>query len=330
VDRIRWGVIGTANIATWRVIPAIQKSRNGDVVAVASRDAGRARDYANRHGIAQSYGSYAALLDDASIDAIYIPLPNQLHAEWSIRCAEAGKPTLCEKPLGSTAAETQRMVDVFRERGVPLAEAFMYRFHPRTERVKDIVGRGAVGEMHLIDAVFSFQIRRVNDVRLQPQLAGGALRDLGVYCVNLMRLMTGEEPDRVQAIGHFGAESGVEEWAVGSLQFPSGVLGSFGCGMRSYRTHGYLIRGSEGTIVVQDGFGPNDDQVTEIVVKRDTGKLSETIRIEIPATDQFQRMVEDFADALLDDRPPRYPAEDAVANMKVLDRLQVSMRATEA
>lgn len=327
--KIRWGVIGTANIATFRVIPAIQKSHNGEVVAVASRDAERARDYAEQHGIAQSYGSYAALLEDPSIDAIYIPLPNKLHAEWSIQCAEAGKPTLCEKPLGSTAEEVQRMVDVFRERGVPLAEAFMYRFHPRTERVKDILSRGAVGEMHLIDAVFSFKIRRLNDVRLQPQLAGGALRDLGVYCVNLMRLMTGEEPGRVHAIGHFGADSGVEEWAVGSLQFPSGVLGSFSCGMRSYRTHGYLIRGSEGTIIVQDGFGPEHDQATEIVLYRDTGNLRETLRIEIPATDQFQRMVEDFADALLNDRSPRYPAEDAVANMKVLDRMQASMRVGE-
>lgn len=326
MGKVRWGVISTSNIARWRVIPAIHNSRNGEVVAVASRREESARAFAEQNRIPRIFGSYEALIEDPEIDAIYIPLPNSLHAEWSIRCAEAGKPTLCEKPLASNAAEAQKVVDVFRARDVPLAEAFMYRFHPRTERVKDIVSRGAVGELHLIDAVFSFKIRRTGDVRLQPQMAGGALRDLGVYCVNVMRLMTDEEPDHVNAIGHFGLDSGVEEWAVGSLRFPSGVLGSFGCGMRSYRTHGYLLRGSEGTIIVQDGFGPDGDQVTEIVVKRDNGKLRETIRIEIPAVDQFQLMVEDFADALLDNRPPRFAPEDAVANMKVLDRLQASIR----
>ena len=326
MEKIRWGILSTANIATWRVIPAIHKSQNGEAVAVASRSDERASAYAKQLGIPKSYGNYEALIDDPNIDAIYIPLPNGLHSEWSIRCAEAGKPTLCEKPLGSSAEDAQKMVDTFRGRGVPLAEAFMYRFHPRTERVKDIVSRGAVGEMHLIDAYFSFKIRRTNDVRLQPQMAGGSLRDLGSYCVNVMRLMTGEEPDHVQAIGHFGSNSGVEEWAVGSLRFPSGVLGSFGCGMRSYRTHGYHICGSEGTIFVHDGFGPENDQVTEILVKRDTGKLRETLRIEIPATDQYQLMVEDFADSLLNDRPPRYAPEDAVANLKVLDRMQKSIR----
>ena len=179
MDKIRWGILSTANIATWRVIPAIHKSQNGEAVAVASRSEEKASAYAKQHGIPKSYGNYEALIEDPNIDAIYIPLPNGLHSEWSIRCAEADKPTLCEKPLGSSAEDAQKMVDTFRERGIPLAEAFMYRFHPRTERVKDIVSRGAVGEMHLINAYFSFKIRRTNDVRLQPRYGRRILARFG-------------------------------------------------------------------------------------------------------------------------------------------------------
>ena len=320
MGKIRWGVMSTANIATWRVIPAMHNSRNGEVVAVASRRVEAARAFADRNGIPRALGSYEALIEDPNVDAIYIPLPNSLHAEWSIRCAEAGKPTLCEKPLASNAAEAQTMVDAFREREVPFAEAFMYRFHPRTNRVKQVLAEGAVGELHLIDAVFSFAIKRKVDVRLQVDMAGGALRDLGAYCVNVMRLMTGEEPTAVRALGHFGADSGVEEWVAAALQFPSGVLGNFGCGMRSQRTHAYRLRGSEGCIEVPDGFGPEGDQVTEIIIKRGT----EVTSIEIPPADQYQLMVEDFAVSLLDNRPPRFAPEDAVANMAVVDRLRAS------
>ncbi len=316
MGKIRWGVMSTANIATWRVIPAMHNSRNGEVVAVASRRVEAARAFADRNGIPRALGSYEALIEDPNVDAIYIPLPNSLHAEWSIRCAEAGKPTLCEKPLASNAAEAQTMVDAFREREVPFAEAFMYRFHPRTNRVKQVLAEGAVGELHLIDAVFSFAIKRKVDVRLQVDMAGGALRDLGAYCVNVMRLMTGEEPTAVRALEHFG----VEEWVAAALQFPSGVLGNFGCGMRSQRTHAYRLRGSEGCIEVPDGFGPEGDQVTEIIIKRGT----EVTSIEIPPADQYQLMVEDFADSLLDNRPPRFAPEDAVANMAVVDRLRAS------
>ena len=322
MSKIRWGVMSTANIATLRVIPAIHNSRNGEVVAVASRREEAARAFAERNRIPRSFGSYEALISDPNVDAIYIPLPNSLHAEWSIRCAEAGKPTLCEKPLASNAVEAQTMVDAFRERKVPFAEAFMYRFHPRTDRVREVLAEGAVGELHLIDAVFSFAIRRKVDVRLQVNMAGGALRDLGAYCVNLMRMMTGEEPTTVRALGHFGADSGVEEWVAAVLQFPSGVLGNFGCGMRSQRTHAYRLCGSDGSIEVPDGFGPEGDQVTEIVIKRGT----EVTRIEIQPADQFQLMVEDFADALLDNRPPRFAPEEAVANLAVLDQLQASVR----
>ncbi len=322
MGRIRWGVLSTANIASRRVIPAIHNSRNGEVVAVASRGVEKARAFADRNGIPRAHGSYEALIEDPNVDAIYIPLPNSLHAEWSIRCAEAGKPTLCEKPLASDTPEAQMMVDAFRERQIPFAEAFMYRFHPRTERVRQLLADGEIGDLQLIDATFSFVVRKEDDVRLKAELAGGSLWDIGTYCVNVMRLMTGEEPIKVHAVGQCGKVSGVDEWLTGVLQFPSAVLGNFSCSLRSQGAHGYHLRGREGCIEIRDGFVPEINQVTEIIVKRG----AEETRIEIPPADHYQLMVEDFAYALLDNRPPRFAAEDGVANMAVLDALLVSAR----
>ena len=272
MSKIRWGVISTANIATWRVIPAMRKSHNGEVIAVASRSYEKARAFADEQQIPLAFGSYEELIDSPDVDAVYIPLPNRLHKEWSIRSAEAGKPTLCEKPLAGTADDAQAIVDAFRSRNVPLAEAFMYRFHPRTVRSKQLLDEGAIGELHLIDADFSFKIRRKNDIRLQSGLDGGSLRDVGVYCVNLMRLMTGEEPTVVRALGQIVEDTDVDEWAAGLLKFPSGVLGHFGCGLRSQRVHGYRLRGSEGSIEVRDGFGPEGDQRTSIHLKQRHGE----------------------------------------------------------
>ncbi len=321
--RIRWGILGTANIAARRVIPAIRQSRNGEVVAVASRNKEKAQAYAQEHAIPKSYGSYEALLSDPQLDAIYNPLPNNLHAEWSIRCAEVGRPTLCEKPLASSAQEAQIMVDRFREQKVPFAEAFMYRFHPRTERVQQLLREEVIGDLHLINAMFTFAIRKRQDIRLQLSTAGGALWDIGAYCVNVMRLMTGEEPIAAHAFGYFGPQTGVDETLVGLLQFPNGILGNFGCGLRSERTHGYRLLGSEGCIQVDNGLGPEHAATTKIVIVR--GGREE--RILIPPANEYQLMVEDFADALLENRPPRFSGEDGVANMVVLDRLIASARA---
>ncbi len=318
-NKIRWGILSTARIGR-RVIPAIQASRNGEVAAVCSRSLERAEAWAARRQIPRAYGSYEELLADGEIDAIYNPLPNSMHAEWSIKCAKAGIPTLSEKPFASDAPEAQSIVDAFTERDLPLAEAFMYRFHPQHARAKEILAEGGIGELQIINSSFTFPISNGANIRLSKALAGGALMDVGCYCVNLMRFMTGEEPDRVMAAARFGAQTGVDEALAGSLGFPSGVVGHFDCGLRAAGQHSYTLKGTEGMIAVPQSFVI--DKAVDGIVRHWRGdKFSEHI---IPAVDQYQLMVEDFADALLDGRPPRFAPSDAVNNMIVVDKLLAS------
>lgn len=318
-EPIRWGILSTANIGRARVIPAIQKSNTGTVVAVASRDQRRAQDFASELNIPTAYGSYEALLAAPDIDAIYNPLPNSLHAEWAIKCAEAGKPMLCEKPLASDVTEAQQIVDAFVERGILFAEAFMYRFHPQTERVRAMLDEGAVGEMHVVQATFTFAVRSESNIRLSQELAGGSLMDVGCYCVNVMRLMVREEPDDVHAIARFGD---VDEKLTGILSFPSGVIGHFDSSLRTYRTHTYEIRGSRGRIRVPEAFVP--DHTTSPLIQYWNQDGYEEIHIE--AADQYQLMVEDFQEAYQNKHPPRFHPQDAVDNMMVIDKLLESAR----
>ncbi len=315
-DKIRWGILSTARIGR-RVIPAIRASHNGEVAAVGSRSLERAQAWAAAHEIPRAYGSYEALFEDEGIDAIYNPLPNSMHAEWSIKCAEAGIPTLSEKPFASDAPEAQSIVDAFEEHGVLLAEAFMYRFHPQHAKAQEILAAGGIGELQIISSSFTFPISDEANIRLSKALAGGALMDVGCYCVNLMRFMTGEEPERVSATAQFGERSGVDETLVGMLEFPSGVIGHFDCGLRSFGQHTYALKGSEGMIVVPQSF-VIDKAVDGIVRHWQGDNYSEHV---IPAVDQYQSMVEDFADALLNGRPPRFAPSDAVNNMRVVDKL---------
>ena len=330
--KIRWGILSTANIAEGQVIPAIQKSRNGVVAAVASRDLEKAKAFAARCGIPQAYGSYEELIADPEIDAIYNPLPNGLHGVWSIKCAEGGKPVLCEKPLANDAAEARQMIDAFQARGVLLAEAFMYRFHPQIDRVKQMVAAGAVGTVNLVQASFTFSIRDEDNVRLSKALIGGALMDVGCYCVSATRYLVGEEPVEVKAIADVGKRSGVDERLVGLMRFPGGALAHFDCGLRSHFTNTFEIRGTTGRIVVERAFVPfNPDPNAEIVIRCwnsapdvAADRRYEEIQIETP--NPYTLMAEDFADALINQRPPRFPIEDSIAQMRAIDLLYASTR----
>jgi predicted dehydrogenase len=321
-DTIRWGILSTANIGRKRITPAIQSSQNGKAVAVASRNLEAARAYSKELNIPRYYGSYEELIADPEIDAIYNPLPNHMHAEWSIRCANAGKPVLCEKPLASTATEAQQIVDAFARQNVVLGEAFMYRHHPQTLRVKHMIDDGAIGDLHFVQASFTFALRDNTNIRLRADMAGGSLMDVGCYCINAMRFMTGEEPEQVGAMARFGAQSQVDEFMVGTLRFPSGVLGYFDCGLRTPRKHSYELRGTGGRIVVDEGFTVPPEHDTTIRAWQDD-RYEE---ITIPAIDHYQIMVEDFAEALLDNKPLRFPIEDAVDNMRVIDQLLASAK----
>jgi xylose dehydrogenase (NAD/NADP) len=320
-SRIRWGVISTANIGRWAVNPAIQASRNGKLVAVASRDEARAQAFAAAHGIPVAYGSYQALLEDPAIDAVYIPLPNSLHREWAIRAAEHGKHILCEKPLAMTAAEAEEMGAAAEASGIRLMEAFMYRFHPRTELAVRLVRDGQVGEVRMVRSAFTFRLTRPDNIRLKPELGGGALMDVGCYCVNISRTIAGTEPVEVHATARWG-RTGVDEQLAGTLRFPDGSLAQFDCALTLERREWYEVAGTEGSLGVADAFLPGNDTVS-IEERRGRG---ETVRHPVDGADEYRLMVEHFADCVLQNQAPRYPVSEAAANLRVIEALYHSAR----
>jgi len=320
-NTLRWGVLSTANIGKKAVNPAIQASSNGKLVAVASRDEDRARAFGKEHGIPQCLGGYQALLDQDDIDAVYLPLPNSLHREWTIRAAEAGKHVLCEKPLALNPEECREMEAAAESNGVKLMEAFMYRFHPRTERVLELVKQGEVGEIKQIRSSFTFLLDRPEDIRWNAALGGGALMDVGCYCVNVSRTLAGSEPVEVRAMANFRIP-GVDEQMAGSLRFEDGLLAHFDCALTMERTQVYQIMGTEGHLRVLEAFVPDEEEMD--VEKFDME--NNLTRIPVSGDDQYRRMVEHFGEAVLNDLPLRYSPDEAARNMRVIAALYESAR----
>lgn len=320
-QKIRWGILSTANIGKAAVIPAIQASNNGEVVAVASRSLEKAQAFARELNIPKSYGSYKALLEASDIDAVYIPLPNNLHRDWTIRAAERGKHILCEKPLGLNTQECVEMDAAANRYGVRLMEAFMYRFHPRTQKVLDMVREGRLGELRLIHSTFTFRLTRPDNIRFKPELGGGALMDVGCYCVNVSRTMAESEPVSVECFARW-TKSGVDEQLVGTLGFAGGLLAQFDCALTMARREEYTLAGTEAVLTIPRAFVPGAASCV-IEERRDRGVLT---RHRIKGANQYQLMVEHFADCILQDRPLRYSVAEAAANMRVIDTLYHSAR----
>ena len=318
---VRWGVLSTANIGRAAVNPAIQASSNGELVGIASRDGATAQRFAKAHGFTASYGSYEALLDDPDIDAVYIPLPNSLHREWAVRSARAGKHVLCEKPLALDVAECREMAAAAKDAGVQLMEAFMYRFHPRTERVLDLIQAGRVGDLRTVRSSFTFRLTKPGNIRLDPELGGGSLMDVGCYCVNATRTLAGAEPVEVQATANW-ASSGVDDHMVGVLRFADGLLGHFDCALTMERREFYEAAGTEGTLVVDDAFLPGTGPVS-VQERRGRGPHADH---SVDGADEYLLMVEHFADCVLAGKGLRYSAEEAAANMRVIGALLESAR----
>lgn len=325
MTKLRWGVLGAANIARKAVIPAIQASSNGKVVAIASREQARAQEAASAAGIADVYADYAALLRSSAVDAVYIPLPNSEHYEWTITAIEAGKHVLCEKPLALTAQQASEMAAAAERAGVVLAEAFMYRHHPLVHKVLDLLHAGAIGELKLVRSTFSFGLVDDNNIRMSKELGGGALMDVGCYGVNLARLVTGAEPIGLAAVAEY-ASSGVDESFAGVLRFPNGVLAQLDVSLRAAGGPSYELIGTTGKIVVRQGFKLASDEEGEIQLHQQ-GDIS---RIFTDAVDQFQLMIEDFGKAARGQRPFAYPASDAVANMQAIDGLREAAARNQA
>ncbi|TFH60881.1 MAG: Gfo/Idh/MocA family oxidoreductase, partial [Gemmatimonadales bacterium] len=316
-----WGVLSTSNIGRIAVNPAIQASSNGELLAVASRTEPAAREFAAKGGIPEYFGSYEALLEDERIEAVYNPLPNSLHREWTIRAAEKGKHILCEKPLALNAAECREMEAAAAANGVKLMEAFMYRFHPRTEKALEMVRGGAVGELKQVRSTFTFPLTRPENIRWKSELGGGALMDVGCYCVNVSRTMVGREPVEVRAMANFRTP-GVDEQMAGTLRFADGLLAHFDCALTLERTEAYQIQGTDGHLRVQKAFLPG----TEDAVIEQFDVENELTSITVKGADEYRLMVEHFADCALNDRPLRYTAEEAALNMRVIEALYESAR----
>ena len=319
-QKIRWGILSTANIGRVAVIPAIQSSKNGVVTAVASREAQKGAEFATKMGIQKSYGSYEALLDDPDIDALYIPLPNSLHYEWTIKAARAGKHILCEKPLALSAMQCQEMDAAAKQYGVELMEAFMYRFHPRSEKVIELVRAGALGPLQMIQSSFTFKLSRPDNIRLQADLGGGALMDVGSYCVNISRTLAGNEPVAVQAAAHWAA-SGVDAQMAGTLCFASGLMAQFDCALTMARRESFTAAGTDGYFYAPAAFLPGKEDI-ELFEYRER----ETTRHSFSGCDEYQLMVEHFSDCILKQEHPRYSALEAAANLRVIEMLYQSAR----
>jgi predicted dehydrogenase len=322
---LRWGVISTANIATEKAIPGLRRAARCELLGIASRDGDAARAVAERLAIPRHYSSYEALLGDGDIDAVYIPLPNHLHLEWTIAAARAGKHVLCEKPLALTAADAQRMIDTCAEAGVLLMEAFMYRLHPSWEGARSLVESGRIGRLIAVDSWFSFFNDDPANIRNIPEAGGGAMYEIGCYCVNLSRMLFRGEPTRVTSAVRRETPGGVDVAAGGVLEFPDG-LATFGCSIRAEDDQRVSIYGTKGRISIEIPFNIPPDRETAIQVAAggDPPVAPAVERLTFPVADPYAVEAERFAGAVLDGGPVPIPPGDAVANLRVIEAVLAS------
>lgn len=298
--RLRIGILGAANIARL-FVEGVRPSPKVIVTAVASRDVERARQFASATGIARVHSTYDALLADLDIDAIYNPLPNSLHAEWSIRAANAGKHVLCEKPLATSASEARAMFDAATRNGICLAEAYPYRAQPQTLKLRELLKDNAIGRLQLIQAAFGFPLSDTSNIRLNPALAGGSLMDAGCYPVSLVRTIAGERPNRVHAVARW-SESGVDRTLVASIEFASGLLAQISCSFATARHRQAFVAGDAGSIRTTYF---NDTSATfppVLEVRRGPGWDAKQEVIQTAATNGFLAEAEAFRDLVVHGR----------------------------
>jgi len=313
---VRLGLLSTANINRAMLGGALRTDA-AEVVAVASREAERAESFAAEHGLGRAHGSYEAMLADPEVDAIYVPLPNALHVEWTVRALEAGKHVLCEKPLTRHPADAERAFAAAARAGRVLAEGFMWRHTPQAARLRELVAERVVGDLKLVRTAFCFAAAEP-DVRLQAALDGGGLMDVGCYCVSAMRLLAGE-PSSVSAQQVLGGD-GVDVRLAGVLRFPGDVLGVLDCGLDMAPRHELEVVGTEGSLFVAD---PWHSRSPRIEVRRPGGVRS----IDLPFVDPYACQLEDFAAAVRGERPHPFGRADAVGQARTLAALYASAEA---
>ena len=322
IGKVRWGVLSTAHIGTEQVIPAIQQGRNCEVVAIASRDLARGRKAADRLAIPSAYASYEELLADQDIDAVYNPLPNHLHRDWTIAAARAGKHVLCEKPLALNADEAQEMVDSCADAGVKLMEAFMYRLHPSWLKVRELVASGAIGELLSIQTRFAYFNNDPSNIRNKTETGGGALMDIGSYATNLSRMIFGSEPTRVQAAVRRDPDFGTDTVTSALLDFGDSQA-SFVVSTQAESDQRVHLLGTSGRIEVEIPFNIPPDRETRVFLTQggDPPVDPHTVTVTFPPANQYTIQAELFAQAIIDNTPVPNPPEDGVANMRVVERV---------
>lgn len=317
--KIRWGILGTASIAEKQIIPAIRQSGNGELVAVASRSPEKAKKFALRHEIPVCHGSYEALLADASIDAIYNPLPTGMHTQWNLACAQAGKPVLCEKPFAVTESEARLVFKTFADARLPVMEASMFQYHPLTRKVMELIGSGAIGTPVTLRSTFNTSIA-TQDFRFKPNMGGGALLDLGYYCVALARLVAGEKPSRSAGVVDWHIPGDVDRTGAGTLLFDSGLCSYFACSMSSAFNCSYEILGTAGRLRVERG-GMVAWPGEAFAIQLWQGEKQSEIMVD--AANPYALMVEDFGRALSGDSLLVSPEStiDTIATIEQLRRM---------
>lgn len=317
-NSLRWGFLSTAKINRALIQPLYASKRNR-LAAVASRQAAQAEAYARDWNIPRAFGSYEAMLADPEIDVIYNPLPNHLHAEWTIKAVQAGKHVLCEKPLALSLAEVGAITDAAKNAGKVVAEAFMYRHHPQTLKVKEIVDSGALGQLRLISGAFTYTFTRSGNYRNDPKMGGGSIWDVGCYPISYARMIIGTEPLEVFGWQVTGS-SGIDESFIGQMRFPGDIHAQFDSSFRSpFRTHIEIV-GSDATLSVPVPFRPGKNE--KLCLTRND--KTDTIRVR--GQESYIGEVEDMADAILLGKPPRVSLTDSCANVAAIVALLESAR----
>lgn len=322
MSKLRWGILSSANIAIKRVIPAILGGSSGTVSAIASRDPARAAALAAQFGIARSHGSYQALIDDPDIEAIYNPLPNHLHVEWSVKALQAGKHVLCEKPIGLNAAEAQPLLAARDASGRRIMEAFMFRYHPQWRRIREWVRAGRIGEVRAIQSAFLFTMLDPANVRNQADIGGGALYDVGCYPLAMARYVFEAEPERAIALVDRDPSMHVDRLTSGLVAFPGGRQLVFTSALQLASYQRAVVLGTRGRIEIAVPFTPQKDHPCRLLL--DTGQSldgSSGLTQTLPAVDQYVEQCEHAAAVFRGTEIQEFPVDDALATMRVIDAL---------
>ena len=321
MTKVQWGILGTAKIIK-KIIPAFQHSALGDVAAIASRSEEKARTAAEAYGLPRYFSSYEALVADPGVDAVYIPLPNHLHLPWSLKAIQAGKHVLCEKPIGMNTEEAEQLLNAARANPeLKVMEAFMYRFHPQWKLARQWVNEGKIGDLCSVHTFISYYKDDPENIRNIPAYGGGGMMDIGCYAISFARFLFNDEPQRVFAAAELDPDFSVDRLTSGVMEFGRG-LATFTIGTQMVRFQRVQILGSTGRIELEIPVNAPADEPCRLILQNDLRVESHTVEI----CDQYTIQCDRFSRAVLEDLPVPTPLEDAVANMRVIDRMKQSMK----